>query len=318
MAVGAGAGFVLAALVFPAVLALSQARHSTRFALSIAAMSLVGWWFSYNVGQVLHRERTFFGTYQVRLDATQRHRMLVNGTTLHGMQAVVAPDRAEPLTYFHKTGPFGQMFTILPQLSRVSEVAVVGLGIGSLASYSAPAQHWTFYEIDPAEERIARNRSFFTYLHDCGNRCGVVLGDARLSLVQARPNVYGLLVLDAFSSDAIPVHLLTSEALSLYLSRLAPSGVIAFHISNRHLSLAPIVGRLADAHGLFALEQRERLPHRPQPEGKTESHWVVMARDRSILEPLVGDRRWKRLVATPRTSLWTDDFSNVLAALTFR
>jgi hypothetical protein len=126
------------------------------------------------------------------------------------------------------------------------------------------------------------------------------------------------LVLDAFSSDAIPVHLLTSEALSLYLSRLAPSGVIAFHISNRHLSLAPIVGRLADAHGLFALEQRERLPHRPQPEGKTESHWVVMARDRSILEPLVGDRRWKRLVATPRTSLWTDDFSNVLAALTFR
>src|SRR5262249_18337374 len=163
----------------------------------------------------------------------------------------------------------------LTRLSHVPNVAVVGLGVGSLAAYSAEGQRWTFYEIDPADERIARNPAFFTYLHDCGERCTVVLGDARLSLAQAPPSAYGLLVLDAFSSDAVPVHLLTSEAVQLYLARLALSGVIAFHISNRHLSLAPIVARLADTHGLFALEQRERLPVHEPPDGKTESHWVV-------------------------------------------
>ena len=124
-------------------------------------------------------------------------------------------------------------------------MAVVGLGVGSLASYAGPAQRWTFYEIDPAVERIARDPSYFTYLEDCGARCQVMIGDARLSLARARPQQFGLIILDAFSSDAIPIHLLTREAMELYLSRLAPGGVIALHISNLHLSLSPVLGRVA-------------------------------------------------------------------------
>jgi hypothetical protein len=143
----------------------------------------------------------------------------------------------------------------------------------------------------------------------------VVLGDARLSLVDARPDRYGLIVLDAFSSDAIPIHLLTSEAVALYLARLAPAGVLAFHISNRYLSLAPVLGRLALAHGLTAVVQMERVDGENAPEGKASSDWVLMARNPRDLGSLAGDRRWVAPAVSVSTPLWTDDFSNILSAL---
>src|SRR5206468_10501498 len=135
------------------------------------------------------------------------------------------------------------------------------------------------FEMDREVERIALNRAYFTYLEDCGARCQVVLGDGRLYLLQAPPHKYGLVILDAFSSDAIPVHLLTSEALSLYLTRLSPGGAIAFHISNRHLSLGPIVQRLAIAHGLVAVEQMQFVSQSEADAGKSPSDWVIMARN---------------------------------------
>ena len=168
------------------------------------------------------------------------------------------------------------------------------------------------YEIDPAVERIARDRRYFTALNACGDQCRVVIGDARLSL-GAQPDArYQLIVLDAFSSDAIPTHLLTQEAMAVYLSRLAPHGVMAFHISNRHLNLAPIVGRLAGENGLTALQFRDRpVAGLRWANDKVASWWVMMARTPDDLGALARDIRWSPPRVPPTTPLWTDDFSNV-------
>jgi hypothetical protein len=231
------------------------------------------------------------------------------------MQSTEPARHAASLSYFHKSGPIGQVFAAAPHASAAGEVAVVGLGVGSLASYAGPSQRWTIYEIDPAVEAVARNPAFFSYLRDCGVRCHVVIGDARVSLGRARPEQFGVLILDAFSSDAIPVHLLTREALSLYLSRLAPNGIIALHISNLHLSLSPVLGRLAEDQGLVALWQREPATAGSLAEGKFPSEWMVIARSRADLGALIDDPRWKPPVIAADTPLWTDDFSNILSVL---
>jgi hypothetical protein len=307
------------ALFIPGVIVFSQLKHARRFAACVTALFVVGM-MTPNAnadGTVLHRERTFFGVYRVSIDAAHRYRTLFHGTTLHGVQALDPARSGESLTYFHRTGPFGQAFEQLPHASHASQVAVVGLGVGTLASYARPDQHWTFYEIDPAVERIARAPNGFTFMAGCGSRCSVVLGDARLSLARSTEPTYGLFVLDAFSSDSIPVHLITSEAIDLYLKRLAPDGVIAFHISNRHLRLAPVLGRLAAAHGLVALEQRDWVGANMRDDGKASSDWVLMARSRSDLGALVDDRRWMPSAVPADTPLWTDGFSNILGVFAF-
>ncbi len=234
------------------------------------------------------------------------------------MEFVDQAHKGEPLTYYHRQGPFGQALAALPAVSSAPDVAVIGLGVGSLAAYAGPAQRWTFFEIDPAVERLARNPEHFTFLRTCGNRCQVLLGDARLSLARTRPGQYGLIVLDAFSSDSIPVHLMTTEAFALYLSRLAPGGVLAFHISNQHLALAPVVSRLAIDHGLALVDREETMTSEVASDGRTGSHWVILARDRRDLGGLVDNPMWATLQASPSTPLWTDDFSNILSVLNLR
>jgi hypothetical protein len=302
----------------PSIVVFSQARHARRFALAVAALLVTGLLTPHaNAdGDVLYRERTFFGVYRVSLDAAARYRTLFHGTTLHGIQALDAARAGESLTYYHRTGPFGQLFDALPQASHAPQIAVVGLGVGTLATYARPTQHWTFYEIDPAVERIARTGGF-TYLAACGDRCRVVLGDARLSLARETSPQYGVIVLDAFSSDAIPMHLMTSEALELYRARLAAHGVIAFHISNRHLTLAPVLGRLAEAQGLVALEQKDWIGADAREDGKTSSDWVVMARSRDDVAAIATDPRWIAPAVHASTPLWTDSFSNILGVFSF-
>jgi hypothetical protein len=304
---------LLSALAVPALLAFSQARNPIPFALSVAAITCAGWWFWQPYGNLLYADRSFFGVYRIQFDPDAQYHVLYNGTTLHGMQAVAGSSRTMPLAYYHRAGPFGQLFESVG--TRVSEVAVVGLGVGALASYAAPEQHWTFYEIDPLDEQIARTPRFFTHLDDCADRCAVVLGDARQSLVRTASNRFDLIVLDAFSSDAIPIHLLTKEALELYLARLAPQGSLAFHISNRRLSLGPVLARLANSLGLVALEQFQGVSARDRSAGQTPSDWMVMARDRADLGTLVHDPRWVVPALLPSTPLWTDDFSNILSVL---
>jgi spermidine synthase len=255
--------------------------------------------------------------YRVVEDPVELSHRLLHGTTLHGAQPLDPRRKDEPSSYYTVDGPVGQAFGALPQLFVPTEIAVVGLGVGGLSAYARPGQTWTFYEIDPAVERIARDTRFFTYLERCGQQCRVILGDARLSLRSARPGQYSLIMLDAFSSDAIPMHLMTHEALLLYVSKLAADGIVAFHISNRHLHLSPIVARLASEAGLFALEQF----YSPDPEtrflGGRGSRWVFMARQPDHLEALAQERRWKRPDLPDNVPLWTDDFSNILSAMTF-
>jgi hypothetical protein len=208
------------------------------------------------------------------------------------------------------------VFAAFSKKSAKSQVAIIGLGAGTIACYGNPGQHLTFFEIDPAVERIARESRYFTFLSDCSARVDVVLGDARLSLAQGPSASYDLMVLDAFSSDAIPIHLVTREALKLYLSKLADGGILAFHISNRYLDLKPVIGDLAQDANLACYVQEDlELGEAEKKAGKAQSIWVVMSRRLPDMGELVEDLRWKPLPGRPGAKLWTDDYSNIPSVL---
>jgi spermidine synthase len=243
--------------------------------------------------------------------------LLQHGSTTHGRQEMPAVDSCEPTGYYHPYNPIGQLFAIAH--GRFKRVAVVGLGSGALACYARNGDLWTFYEIDPVVERIARDPRYFTYLQNSAGRVDVVLGDGRLTLQRAMPGAYDLIILDAFSSDAIPVHLLTREAVDLYLSRLQPSGIVAIHISNRYLNLEPVLAALASRDGLTAWASvDDRIPDRDAARGRFASHWVMMARTREPLADLAGRSGWHTAAMSARVKPWTDDYSNILQVLTRR
>jgi hypothetical protein len=310
---GPSARLYLGLMTVPALIAFRLSRRPASFAAALSLMLLVGQFANDRFGTVQHAERTFFGVYRVRVDPVGGYRFLMHGTTLHGVQRLDPARRYEPVAYYHRSGPVGQALQELPAAAR-ERVAVVGLGTGGLATYARPGQQWVFYEIDPAVERIARDSRYFTYLENCGQACRVVLGDARLSIAQEAGQAFDLLVIDAFSSDAIPMHLMTTEAFGLYLSRLKPDGAIVFHISNRHLELAPVLTRLAAAHGLVAL-RRGDPPTKVVTDGRIPSEWMVMARTGDQLGPLAHDPKWQTPAVSASTPLWTDDFSNILSVL---
>ena len=191
-------------------------------------------------------------------------------------------------------------------------VGVIGLGAGSMAAYARPGERWTFYDIDPSVLRIAQDTNFFTFLaRSAAAETRLVEGDARLRLREATDGSYDLLVLDAFSSDAIPVHLITREALELYLRKLAPGGLLAFHISNRYLDLEPVLGNLAQELRLVALGCDDMsLTEAEFATGREQSHWVVMARTAEGLVGFQRRTRWTPLENNPRVGVWTDDFSS--------
>jgi spermidine synthase len=244
---------------------------------------------------------------------------LIHGTTLHGMQARDPDQRGEPLTYFHKTGPVGHLFAALTDAEAPRRVAITGLGVGTLASYAVSGQDWTYYEIDPAVVRVAWDTRYFTYLHDAqarGVRLQMVLGDARLKMAEAEAGTYDLIVLDAFSSDSVPVHLLTREAIALYLDKLAPGGRLVFNLSNRYLHLEPVLAAAAQEARLCALIWDDRDP--TELAAKRCSTWCVMARAADDLAPLRRVPAWRPAQRQEQVSLWTDDFSNLLSIFRWR
>jgi SAM-dependent methyltransferase len=291
-----------------------------RFALGLAAILLAGSVWNDTDERTLFRTRSFFGVHQVLRDPDSRLHYYMHGSTLHGVQSTDPARRHEALSYFRRPGPIGQLFERVVSSRDHVRVAVVGLGVGTLAAYAAPTQHWTFYEIDPAVERIARDPRLFTYIADCAAPVAILIGDARVSLARAETGAYDVIVLDAFSSDAIPVHLLTREALQLYLTKLAPGGVLAFNVTNRHVRLEPMLGALARAEGLESLVQEDWVSDpadRGDPgRGVFPSAWVVMARRPEHLGPLTGDPRWGRPTGSDHP-VWTDDFSSLLPVLTW-
>ncbi|MGE5126539.1 MAG: spermidine synthase [Betaproteobacteria bacterium] len=307
-----GARLFAAALALPVLVAYAQAASPRRHAAALALMLLAGRFYEGGFGTLVHAERSFFGVYRVQEDRRQGYRFLMQGTTLHGIQSLDPARQAEPLAYYHRSGPFGEAFAALPAASR-ARVAVVGLGAGALASYARPGQHWVFLEIDPAVERLARDTRYFGYLAGCAERCSVEIGDARRALA-ATPRRFDLIVLDAFSSDAIPVHLVTREAFSLYRSRLAEGGAILVHFSNRDLSLEPVLGRVAREVALVALVGRDRV-FPLSGGGKLSSEWMALAAYRADLGGLAASGRWRAPQVAATTPLWTDDFSNLLGVL---
>jgi hypothetical protein len=289
-------------------------ERPARFALGLCAVILASLYYSGDTDRSLHVARNFFGTIRVATDSTGRVNSLYSGNTVHGRQFVDQSRRCEPLSYHHENGPLGQVMAVFNAAPANPNVGVIGLGVGAMAAYSKPDQHWTFYEINPDVINIARNSQHFTYLQNCASgSLSVVEGDARLSLQNAPEGHFGLIVLDAFSSDAIPVHLLTQHALDLYLSKLAPDGILAFHVSSRSLDLNPILADLAESRNLICIAFDDRKLS--SVEGKDPSQWVVMARSPEEISYLSINTQWQRLTGRKGTRVWSDDFSNILRAI---
>jgi hypothetical protein len=313
---GVGVVATMASAGLTVLVAVGHRRHPVRFALTVGALLLAAGLAEGVSGRVIHRERSFFGVLKVtEVGGGEVHR-LFHGSTLHGQQNLDPARRREPSTYFDRSGPIGQVFAVFNVRPgrEGARVAVTGLGVGSLASYARPGQRWSFFEIDPAVVRIARDPRFFTYLGDSlASSLDVVPGDARLKMARNPDGGFDLIILDAFSSDAIPIHLITREALSLNRRKLADGGLIVVNISNRYLDLAPVVALLARDAGLVC---RVRIDASVSPAekaaGKQGSIWAVLAARETDLGDLAGDPLWSTPPVKPGDTVWTDDFSSLL------
>jgi hypothetical protein len=311
------------ALVFGLVtlLCYGYVTRPLRFGLAVGAFMLASFYYhasSQDQVQLLCQKRSFFGVLKVEYYPDEEAYTLTNGTTLHGEQIRVPGERSEPLTYYHTTGPIGQLFAEFSGPRAKPHVALIGLGSGTLASYGEPDQHLTFYDIDPVIREIATNDNYFTYLRDCRASWEIVLGDARLKLREAEDKKYGILVVDAFSSDAIPIHLITREALELYFRKLSDDGILAVHISNRHLELQPVLGNLARELQLVGLRQYDSDADRRPVPGISISDWVLLARRPEDFGRLADDKRWEPIEIDPKVGLWTDDYSNLLSVFMWK
>lgn len=304
-------------LVVPGLVAAASTALPLRFALIIGAtvLGLSGYVAELQHGRTLLSERNFFGTLRVTDDSDGKFRLLYHGNTIHGRQRLAGAQRCEPLSYYHPNSPLGQAWQAFAATPANNNFAIVGLGTGAIAAYSQPGQHWTYYEIDPAVRDIAERPDFFTYLRECSaTPIQTILGDARLQLRHAPAAHYGLIVLDAFSSDAVPTHLLTQQALQLYLTKLAPGGRLLFHISNHYLDLQRVVAALAHSEGLAGLSSDPpALQKAYVVEGQDPAYWIALARTETDLQALRQDPRWHRLAPPGNNKVWLDDYSNVLS-----
>jgi hypothetical protein len=307
----------MALYVGPALLA--GARGTFRLVVALVLVSLVGWIAyrrpaglvagmltamvlldSFGGQDVIARDRTFYGSYEV--SEYPDGRSLRHGTTLHGFQLDESP--TTPTSYYSRSGPLGDvMETMRPRVS-----GVVGLGTGTIAAYGRPGDDITFYEIDQAVVDVASDPTYFTFLRDSPAAVDVRVGDGRLLLESASAGGFDLLVLDAFSSDAIPVHLLTHEAFTLYASRVDQRGAIAVHVSNRVFDLAPVTTSAADHVGWSVLSASGG-----DGPGATPSTWVLLTPNDELVDRLVGSG-WRPLAERDGVA-WTDDYSSVLDVL---
>ncbi len=308
---------VAAPLVAVALLGFST--RPLRFGLGVAALSVASLLSSHAsggaLGQLTASARSFFGVYKVYRHTDLGLRIFVHGSTIHGIQFIDPSKAKQPAAYYHHDGSFGQMFRALAPTVGERAVAIVGLGSGGLSCYGAKGSQWTFYEIDPLVEQIARDPRHFTFLRDCPPTTRVVIGDARVTLRNAADASYSFLLIDAFTSDAVPTHLLTREAISAYRKKLTPDGVLAVHISNRFLNLLPVLSRLAQDAQLVgrvssvdATQTRNALLESP-------AQVVVLAADEASLGGLARDPRWLPLPPAQAGRVWSDDYVNIFDAL---
>ena len=235
---------------------------------------------------------------------------------MHGEQSRDPDDALDPWTYYSRSGPVGDVFDALERreaFRRHGRIGVVGLGTGSIAAYAKAGQSLTYFEIDAAVRGISQDPQYFTYLTNCKVTPQIRMGDARLTLAREPDQTFDVLLIDAFSSDAIPVHLLTREAVEMYFQKLAPGGLLAVHLSNRHLRLAPVVAGTAATLGVTARLRNDGDDDRDI--GKTSSEWAVMARTPQDLGQLGENTDWEPLEPESGVPLWTDDYSSIVRAM---
>jgi hypothetical protein len=321
----------------PCVLLLLFLRRPIRFALGVAVLLLAAHAQTAAGGDVLFARRDFFGVHKVVLrsgpgiDAVDLHgkkvstgvpfHFLYDGTTRHGSQAAAGPLRSEPTSYYHRTGPLGEIFDACGGAGRMNRIAAVGLGAGTLAAYGRPGRSITFYEIDPLVAAIARDDRLFTYLRDGLGSTEIRIGDGRTELARAPDGSYDVIVLDAFSSDAVPVHLMTREAVALYFRKLTPDGLLLAHVTNQHLDLEPVFHSIAaDLHLRGRSKVDDATSIQDLQQGKDRSQWIALARSDAPLGAIASDPEWLSVPLRPdapvdRRYLWTDDYSSVLRVL---
>lgn len=316
----------------PLVVALAWARRPVRFAIAIAGLLLAGTFHGGPIGKTLYAERNFFGVLKVTRAPDGRARLLVSGRTMHGRESLDPATARIPLAYYHPSGPAGDVLGPLPGAPPAvagRRVGVVGLGIGALAAYARAGDTWTFFEIDPAVETLAREHFGYVGAARSVATIDVAIGDARLMMRDGPAARFDVLVVDAFSSDAIPVHLATREALAVYRRAIRPGGLLLVHVSNLHVDLQPVFGALAREAGAFAIVRRD-VPKAAEAElGKAASEWVVLSDSAAALAEVTATHAansanargegagWQTLEAPPGQAVWTDAFANVLGALRF-
>ena len=244
-------------------------------------------------------------------------RGLGGGAVVAGVEREGAARRVEPLVYYAHGGPLGQAIRALQSTHEKLRYGVVGLGVGASACYVRPGDTWSTYEIDPLVVHIARDSGNFTFMNQCAPAARVQVGDARLSLAREPDGIYDVLILDAYSSDSIPMHLVTREALALFRTKLAPGAVIMFNISNRYLRLEPVVAKAAQAAGLVGIAQV--YPGTPKTDGEPPdgSQWLALAANADDLNAIASSGKWRPLKPAHDTPLWTDDFSNLVGVIDF-
>ncbi|HPV66813.1 MAG TPA: fused MFS/spermidine synthase, partial [Sphingorhabdus lacus] len=307
-------------------LGIAVAGFRIPFLLAVAGLLTIngGW---YSVQQSLDgvRMRSYFGTYTVNASESGRVRWLNHGTTMHGMQLLDDPTR--PISYYPDTSGVGIAMLNAPRLyGPEASIGVVGLGTGTLACYRRPGQYWQFFEIDPLVIEIARERKIFSFLEKCAPDVPITLGDARLTLAAVPEGKFDILALDAFSSDSIPLHLLTKEAFATYRKALKPDGILLVHISNRYIDLNPVVAAEAKANGWSAALRHDSPTEQLINRGNRASQWIALSRDPAKLAELTGkidkvksryynSEQWLQLDAPGKTSPWTDDYASVLPHL---
>ena len=266
--------------------------------------------------------RSFFGVHKIVDFADGKARLLFHGAIIHGAERLRTNDgapvagRPEQLTYYYQGGPFEEAIDAARAArgGRLPRVALVGLGVGALACSRAPGESWSIYEIDPELVRISTQSGLFRTMPTCGPDMQIIVGDARLTLTDVR-EPFDLMILDAYSSDNIPVHLLTREAMRLYESLLAPHGKIVMNITNRNMDLTDIVSSSANAVGLMVRHKRDLSAPDFSATFHAPAHIAVLARDDKDFGALVPEKGWRPATVDPAFRTWTDDYSNVLGAI---
>jgi hypothetical protein len=310
----AGSVGVLAALL---ALALNANRWKI-FATVVVALVLIRAYPS-DDGRV-ETVRSFFGVHKIVVTQDGQYHVLMHGTTIHGAEKFLNDDgspvegRPEPISYYHKDGGIGQAIAAIREHKGAPlKVAVIGVGSGTLACAAEPGESWKFFEIDQTMVDTARDPRYFTYVQNCAPDFKPVIGDARLTFAKEPDGIYDLIIVDAYSSDAIPIHLATREAMKIYKDKLAPQGAVLMHVSNRHLDLESVVVGIADANNLKSWVYNEDSGRDDEYIFATDV--VVSARDEADVGSLASSEEWPETEPTDNQRVWTDDYSNILGAV---